>query len=267
MMWKRDKMTILVVVIAVVNNKGGVAKTTTSVHLAAAFAGRRRRVLLVDLDSQCSASLWCGVPRSRMTPSIADCLLHDYPLTKAIRRTAIPHCDLVTGSIELANADLALCDVPGRELTLHRLLHGARDRYDQVVLDCPPGFSLVGVNALLAADAFIVPVVPQYLATEGLVSLLAALDQVRTRLGARATLLGIVLTMFDGGRAASAARERLRAQYREQLFHTEITTSRALEEAPAHHQTVFDLAPRSRAADAYRRLAAEANARARHLAR
>ena len=254
-------------VIAIVNNQGGVAKTTTAVQLAAALSGRRRRVLLVDLDSQCSASLWFGVPRSRLAPSVADCLLHDYPLTKAVRHTSTPHLDLLTGSLELANVDLALCDVPGRELTLHRLLHGARDRYEHIVLDCAPGFSLVTVNALVATDAFIVPVVPQFLAIEGLVSLLASIEQLCTRLAARAKLLGIVLTMFDGGRAATGARDRLRAQYREQLFHTEITASRALEEAPAHHRTIFDFAPRSRASDAYRRLAAETSARLRHLKR
>lgn len=252
-------------VLAVLNNKGGVGKTTTSVNLAAALATPKRRVLLIDLDGQASASLWFGIPRAQLSPSSADCLLHDYPVAKAVRPTTTRNLDLVTGSSELANADLALCDVVGRELVLKKALQSVRQRYDIILLDCPPSLSLIGVNALMAADGLIVPVAPQFLAIEGLVSLLTAVEQVRARLGSRVKLLGVLLSMVRAGQVTAEAAGRLRAQHRDRVFHTEILESSVLEEAPARGKTVFQYAPRSRAADAFRRLSGEVLQRLRDV--
>jgi len=243
------------VIVAVVNNKGGVGKTTTAVNLGAALASPQRRVLLVDLDSQASASIWCGVRRSRLRPSAASVLLHDFPVEQAVRPTATPHLDILTGSIELANADLALGDVKGRESTLKQALSQLGSRYETMVLDCPPSLSLVSVNARVAADGVVIPVAPQPLALEGLSHLIGSIETVRRRLSTRARLLGLLITM--AGAESTQLQERLRAEYRDLVFRTEIRTSRSLQAAPAASKTIFGHAPRSKAADAFRRLAGE----------
>lgn len=245
-------------IISLVNNKGGVAKTTTAVNLAAALAAQKKTVLLVDSDSQGSASLSLGVTRAHLAPSLSDALIEDKPIEKSVRETHIKNLALITGSMQLANADLALSDAWGRELKLKRTLEPLRKQFDYIFIDCPPSLSLLPVMALVAADEFVVPVTPHYLALEGLVNLMTAVEKLRKGMGEVAKLRGLVLTMVD--RRAKVTEEiigLIREHYQDKVFKTEIRVNVRLTEAPSFGQTIFEYDNRSHGADAYRALAKE----------
>jgi chromosome partitioning protein len=229
-----------------------VGKTTTSVNVAAGIARRDHRVLLIDLDSQGSASLALGVDRSDLHPSIADVLFGEKTLKEAIRRTDVDGLHLVTGSLGLADADMKLSGEEGRERRLQHALEDVEEHYDVVLVDCAPSTSLLSVNALVAADAFIIPLAPSYLSLEGIISLGEVVKNVRRGIGEVAPVLGIVLTMVDYSEdRTQEIVGQVREHYGGKVFDTEIRPDSAIEDAPGFGQPIFEFAPDSQGAADY----------------
>ena len=251
-------------ILSLVNVKGGVGKTTTAVNLAATFAASELRVLLVDLDPQGSASFSLGIQRDDVEASLADVLLDNLPAASAVRPSDVEGLELLAGSIELAGAELALARKRSPELLLKQALQPIRRRYDAIVLDCPPGLSVLTLNGLAASDAFILPVVPHDLAHEALDRFFDAWERLRGSLRAKPELLGILLNMVDKRtRLTDEMVEQIRKAYGRRVFRTEIPINVRLAEAPAYGMSIFQYQSWSAGAHAYRLLGAEAIRRAR----
>jgi len=246
-------------IIALVNNKGGVGKTTSAVSLAAGLvAAGKRRVLLADLDAQGSAGLSLGLSRADLSPGVAEVILDGHLIREAIRPSSVKGLDILPGSMTLASADLALSVVKGREVVLKAALTPILGDYDFTVLDCPPSLGLLTVNALTAADFFLVPVTPDYLSLEGLVNLMDAVERIKAGIGRAADLLGILLTLADYRLNVTEEIGRMiRGYYGRLVFKTEIRGNVRLKEAPSFGKTIFDYDKGSAGAEAYQELTKE----------
>ncbi len=241
---------------AVVSKKGGVGKTTTAVNLAAALAASGQRVLLIDLDPNAGASLSLGLDKAALSPGAAELLLRGQ--TQPLARVVRPGLRIFPASIDLRTAELELNALRRKEVVLAQALAPLRATYDWIFLDCPASLGLLTRNALVAADGYLIPASPNFLATEGLEQLLEMVERLSYRNSTQTTFLGIVLTLVD--RRLRSSRDQataIRERFGNQVFGVEIRANTCLAEAPAFGQTIFEFQPKATGALAYQLLAEE----------
>ena len=244
-------------VIVVANQKGGVAKTTTSVNLAAGLAYYKKKVLLIDLDPQGNASSGLGVNKAALEHSTYDVLVNFVPIDK-ITIQINKNLSLIPAKVELAGAEMELVSAISRESRLKNALDEVRDRYDYIIIDTPPSLGLLTLNALTAANSFLVPIQCEYFALEGLSQLLSTIKIVQKNLNPKLEMEGILMTMFDNRtNLANQVVADVKENFKEKVFKTVIPRNVRLSEAPSFGMSIIDYDIKSKGAETYLALAKE----------
>lgn len=245
-------------IIAVANQKGGVGKTTTAINLSACLAEKGQSVLVVDIDPQGNTTSGFGVDKDALENTIYELILGECGIESCIIKEVIDNLDILPSNVNLAGAEIDLIGVDNREYILRDKLNGIAEKYDFVIIDCPPSLTMLTVNAMTTANTVLVPIQCEFYALEGLSQLLHTIDLVHERLNPDLEMEGVVFTMYDSRTNLSLqVVENVKDNLNQTIYKTIIPRNVRLAEAPSHGMPINLYDSKSAGAESYRLLADE----------
>lgn len=222
-------------VIAITNQKGGVGKTTTAVNLSAAMAMKGKKVLLIDTDPQGNATSGLGIDKSKNNKNVYSVMINGESIKESIKETSIKKLHVLPSSIELAGAEIELVNVIAREFVLKNAIEEIKDKYDYIIIDCPPSLGLITINSLSAANSVLIPIQCEFYALEGLGQLVNTINLIKKKINTSLEIEGIVLTMYESRRKLSKeVVEEVKKHFKDKVYDTMIPRNVKLSEAPSH---------------------------------
>ena len=227
-------------IISIANQKGGVGKTTTAINLASCLAVAEKKTLLVDIDPQGNTTSGVGIDKKAIYKTIYDSIIGGEPVSSSLINTEIQFLDLIPSNIQLVGAEVELVSAFKREYRLREALEIIKDKYDFIVIDCPPSLGLLTINALVASDSLIIPIQCEYYALEGLGQLLNTVNLVKKHLNPELELHGVLLTMYDGRlNLSKQVADEARKFFPEKVYDTVISRNVRLSEAPSFGKPIL----------------------------
>lgn len=245
-------------IIAVANQKGGVGKTTTAINLSACIAELGKKVLAIDTDPQGNMTSGLGIDKNEVESTVYDLLVGECGLEECIVKDVWENLDILPANVDLSGAEIELMQTDNREFILKEQIHKIRDRYDFIIIDCPPSLNILTINAMTTADSVLVPIQCEYYALEGLSQLINTVELVRSRLNEGLHIEGVVFTMYDARTNLSLeVVENVKSNLNQNIYKAIIPRNVRLAEAPSFGKPITKYDMKCSGADGYRELAEE----------